>query len=125
MILLDNVIQVFARPDLRLKTQQSILLQFSNSDVGGGVAVERDPLRCAVLIDCPSEVSFSGSNIPVLAEQEIDRVSVLIDGTVEVTPSPSDSDVSLVHAPRGADGPCVTAPAFFELRHEALNESAG
>jgi hypothetical protein len=67
-----------------------------------GVAIGRNPLGCAMLLYGSCEESFSGSNIPVLAEQEIDREPLLIDRAIEVRPAASDLGVSLVNAPRGS-----------------------
>jgi hypothetical protein len=59
----------------------------------------------------------------MLAQQEIDRESPLIDCTVQVSPPPFDSDVSLVYAPRSADGSGIVTPAPLELRNVALDPS--
>jgi hypothetical protein len=56
----------------------------------------------------------------MLAQQEINRQSVLIDGAIEVRPSPLDPDVSLVYAPGSGDGSGIATPAFLELRDVAL-----
>ena len=59
----------------------------------------------------------------MLTQQEINCQSLSIDSTVEVRPAPSDSDVRFVHAPRGADGSCVTGLTLLELRDVALDPS--
>jgi len=48
---------------------------------------------------------------------------VLIDSPIEITPSPSDLDVSIVHTPRRADRSSVAIPALLELRDIVLNPS--
>jgi len=99
VILLDEVVQVFARPDLRLWAQHSDLLESRDSSVSGRIAVERDRFGSAVLFDGPGKEPFSCGNISVFTQQEIDRESLPIDGTVQVGPSPSDSDLRFVYPP--------------------------
>lgn len=52
VILLDEVVQVLARPDLHLKPQQFIPLQFSHRKMSGRRASQRNALRSAMLSDC-------------------------------------------------------------------------
>lgn len=73
MILLDDVIQVFARPDLRLRANHPTRLQLRDSCMCGGVSIKRDSLRGTVPLYCSYEESFGGSDIPVLAQQEINH----------------------------------------------------
>ena len=92
MILLDEVVQIFACPDFRLWVQQSALLQLRDSGVSSGVAIEGDPLGGAVLCDCTGKESFGRGNIAMFTEQEIDRESSPVDRTIEIGPSPRVSD---------------------------------
>ena len=48
---------------------------------------------------CSREETLSCGKIPVSAQEEIYRESVLIDSTIKIRPSLSNSDVCLVHAP--------------------------
>jgi hypothetical protein len=59
----------------------------------------------------------------MLAEQEINRYSLLIDSAVEVSPPTSDSDVRFVHAPRSADRSGIVTPALLKLWDVALDPS--
>ncbi len=43
------------------------------------------------------EEAFSGVEIALSREQEVDRVAVLVDGAVQVTPLAPDLDVGLVN----------------------------
>jgi hypothetical protein len=45
MVLLDHVVQIFRRPDLRVFRQQAIGLHLAHRAVRGSIAVERDGLR--------------------------------------------------------------------------------
>ena len=60
-----------------------------------------------------------GRDATVAAEQEINRLALLVDGAVEVVPLRFDRDIRFVHSPRGADGVGEPAPALLELRHVA------
>jgi hypothetical protein len=123
MILLDEIIQVFARPDLRLWAQHSARPEFCDSRVSSRVAIERNPLGSTVPFDCSYKESFGRCNISMFTQQEIDRESLPIDSAVEVCPSPSDLNICFVHSPLSAGGPSIATPAFLELRYEALNPS--
>lgn len=85
VVLLDEVVQVFTRPNLRLRAQHSILLEFRDSSVSSRVAVERDRFGRAVLFNCSGKEPFGCGNVSVLAQQEIDRESLLIDNAIEMS----------------------------------------
>jgi hypothetical protein len=121
VILLDDIVQVFTRPDLRLRAQHSTLLESCHSRVCGRIAVESDLVGSTVPLYCSCEESLSGSDISMLAQQEINCQAMPIDGAIEVCPAPFDSDVRFVHAPSGADGSRVGAPSLLELRDIALD----
>jgi hypothetical protein len=91
--------------------------------MSGRMAVERNPLWRAMLLYGSYEEPLRYSNVHVFAEQEIDCQAMLIDGAIEVGPSPSDSDISLVHSPRCADRSSISLPPLLELRDVALNPS--
>ena len=123
MILLDDVIQVFTRPDLRLWTDHSTRLQLRDSCVRGGVSVERNPLRGAMPLCCAREETLGGGNISTLAQQKINGESLLIDSPVKVPPAPSNLDICFVHASGCADLSSIATPTLLELRDIALNPS--
>jgi hypothetical protein len=75
MILLDEVVQVFTRPDFRLRAQHSALLELRDSGVSRGVAVERDRFGGAVPFNGSGEEPFSCGNISVFTQQESNRES--------------------------------------------------
>ena len=123
VILLYQVVQVFARPDLHPRTQRSLLLQFSDSSMCRWIAIERNPLRGAVLPCGSCKEPLGGSNISVFAQQEIDCEILLIDCSVEVCPPASNSDVRFICSPRSTDRSCVVVPELLELRDDVSNLS--
>lgn len=46
---------------------------------------------------------------------------MIIDSTIEICPSPSDSDLCFIHASRSADRLSIATPAFLELWYVATN----
>ena len=86
MILLNNVIQVLAGPDERLSGQCAFGLQFGDSLMGRLIVVECDLLRGLMTAGGLFEEACGGRFIPGRAQQEIDRLALLIDRTVEIAP---------------------------------------
>jgi hypothetical protein len=69
------------------------------------------------------EELVGGCEVSVLTQQEINCESLLIDCTIEVNPSPSDFDVSLIHTPRCANRLRIATPLFLKLRNITLDPS--
>jgi len=55
----------------------------------------------------------------VLVQQEVNRVALLINGSIEILPLAANADVSLVYSPRPTDRASETIPFLLELRFEA------
>jgi hypothetical protein len=73
VILLDYVVQIFTRPDLRLRAQHSTLLELCHSRVCGRIAVERDPLGSTMPLNRSGKELLGCCYISMLALQEINR----------------------------------------------------
>ena len=99
MILLNHVIQVLAGSDERLSGQDAFGLQFGDGLMRRPTAVERDFLRDLVITDRLLEEAYGGRFIPVLTQQEIDRLALLIDRTVEIAPLPLHFDIGFIDSP--------------------------
>jgi hypothetical protein len=99
MILLNHVIQVLVGPGERLSGQYAFGLQFSDGLMGRLTAVERDFLRGLMAADRFLEEAYGGRFIPVLTQQEIDRLALLIDRTVEIAPLPLHFDIGFIDSP--------------------------
>jgi hypothetical protein len=55
-------------------------------------------------LECLAQEPFGGSEVSPLAEPELNRVAVAVDGPVEIHPSPAHLDIRLIHMPFPADG---------------------
>ena len=60
-----------------------------------------------MLFRCPVKEPLSRRHITPSAQEEVDGAARFIHGAIEVNPLASDFEVSLIHAPRVADRPCV------------------
>src|SRR5271165_4042604 len=64
---------------------------------------------------------LGGCNVTPFAQEKVDGAARFIHGAIEIDPLAFDLEVSLIHAPRVADWPCVPAPALFKLRDILLH----
>src|SRR6266851_4269383 len=100
MVLLNQVVQVLRRAQVRVRGQRAIGFQLAHRTVRCSVAVQRDCLRGALLAsDRFAKERLGGRDIALGAQPEVDRPARPIDGTVEVDPLASDLDVCLVDSP--------------------------
>ena len=99
VILLNQVIQVLAGPDERLSGQDAIGLQFGDGFMGRPTAVECDLLRDIIITDRLLEEAYGGRLIPVLSQQEIDCLTLLIDRAVEIAPLTIHFDIGFIDSP--------------------------
>jgi hypothetical protein len=99
MILLNQVIQVLVSSDERLSGQDAFGLQFGDGLMGRLTAVERDLLRNLVITDRFLEEAYGGRLIPLLTQQEIDCLSLLIDRAVEIAPLTLHFDIGFIDSP--------------------------
>jgi hypothetical protein len=101
MILFDDVVQVFA---LTQRNARFMVFVVADDRRGVGAAlVDGDRLWFAVLIDCSLEKTACRRLVTTRGEQEVDGVTVAINGTVEIAPPAADLDLCLVHSPALAD----------------------
>jgi hypothetical protein len=102
-------------------------------DVGrGGDQVIQDPQVRAGLVggdldwrppvaESAGEEPAGGGGVPLLGQQYVDDLPVLVDGPVEVPPPAGDLDVGLVHEPPVAAGVPQWAGGVSEQRGEPLH----
>ena len=91
VILLDQIVDVLGRPDLALIS----LGMFAESLLGRAmrslIAVERDLMRQSALAsESAPEERLGGGDVSFGAQQEIDGLSLFVDGAVEIGPAASD-----------------------------------
>jgi hypothetical protein len=111
VILLDQIVDVLGRPDLALIS----LGMFAESLLGRAmrslIAVECDLMRQSALAsESAPEERLGGGDVSFGAQQEIDGLSLFVDGAVEIGPAASDFDVGFVDAP----GPAHRARKRFQ-----------
>ena len=101
MILLDDVVEVFtlAHQDWYVAPGVDRI----DRRLVGAALVHRDLVRIAVRSHCLVEEALCCGHVALGREQEVDGLSLLIDGAVQVFPDAFDLDVGLIHAPAAAD----------------------
>jgi hypothetical protein len=82
VILLKQVIQVFIDLDESLSKRYAFRLQLGDGLMGRLTAVERDLLRDIVIADCFLKEAYGGRFIPILTQQEIVCLALLVDRAV-------------------------------------------
>ena len=101
MVLLDQVIQIFRRAQLRLRSELAIGFQLAHRTVRCSVAVERDRLWAATLalLNRFTTECFGGGDVAPGTQSEVDRPAGPINGTIQVAPLAADLDAGLVDPP--------------------------
>ena len=88
----------------------------------GLIAIERDLMRQSPLApERPSEERLGRGDVSLGAKQNIDGLSLFVDGTIEIGPATLDFDVGFVDALRLAHRASKAVPALFEFRGIALD----
>ena len=115
MVLLDQIVQVLRRPQLRLGRQQAIGFQLTHRAVRRGIAVQSDrPGSIVLALDRASGKNALAAATSRLAPQpEVNRPPRPIHGTIEIAPFASNFDVCLVHPPEPADRLGEPLPALL------------
>src|SRR5262245_59897862 len=99
MILLNHVIQLLAGPDELLSGQYVFGLQFGHGLMVRPTAVECDLLRDIMLADRLLEEAYGGRFIPILTQQEIYSLTLLVDRAVEIAPLTLHFDIGFIDSP--------------------------
>ncbi len=103
MILLDPIVEVSTLPDpdrlepasrTVLKTALGITRQ--DGFPVGLAAVDDDPFGSAVPVQRRAQKPFGSNEVPSFAEPELDRIAMVVDGPVEIRPTPAHLDVDTV-----------------------------
>ena len=91
----------------------------------GLIAIERNLLRQSTLAhERPPEEGLGRGDVPFGAQQEIDGLSLFVDGTIEIGPASFDFDVGFVDAPGPTREAGEAVPALFEFRDIAVGSNA-
>jgi hypothetical protein len=99
MVLLNRVVDMFSCAVLNI-----IAELFLDCTWIGTMAIGRG-LRWRIFghLQSRSEERLCSLHVSILAQPTIYKIPVLIDGSIEVTPLPGDSDIGLVNEPSSAD----------------------
>ncbi len=83
------------------------------------MAVQRHLARPAIEIrgERLAKERLCRRNAAVRAKEKVDRLSLLVDRSIEVMPFASNGNVRLVGAPGTTDGPRESVPALLKCRH--------
>jgi len=104
MILLDNVVQVLRRSQLRSRGQQAVCPQLADGSMRSRIAVEDDRMWRPLLVpDRLLEEGLGRGYIACSAESEVNSLPGLVHCSVEVHPVTTHLDVGLIDAPRAAN----------------------
>jgi hypothetical protein len=68
-----------------------------------------------------AEECLGRRNVSLWTQPEVDRIALLVHGTVEIDPSAAHLQIRLVDAPRVASLACIASPTLFELRDIPLD----
>src|SRR5262245_55643901 len=90
MVLLDDIIEIFALSELRGHGEHAFLLQLLDGRWIGVAPIDVDDPRRLMLgsLQHLAEEPFGGSRAPFGAEHEVDRLALGIDSAIEVIPFP-------------------------------------
>src|SRR5277367_3498280 len=97
VVRLDGVVEVFALPHLDVSLVLGVVAVDGRSV--GAALVDRDLLGFAVLTDRALQKATRRRPISASREQKVHRVTIAINGTVQIFPFAADLDAGLVHGP--------------------------
>jgi len=117
VILLDDVVEVRRRSAAAVAPQFAGSLQIRNYLRVRRMSVDVDYPRSdlASARQSPSKEVFGGHRIAVRREHEVDRIALGIDGAVQISPVPRDSNIRLIHPPRAVWMPKFAPDALVQL----------
>ena len=86
------------------------------------IAIECDDARqSALTLERPLKECFRRSDIPLRAQQKIDRLSIAVDDAIKLGPAAFDLHVSFIDAPCPASFACEPVLTLFDLGDVALD----
>ena len=100
MVLFDQIIEVLRRSQLG-----PLAASMRGEELPGRAVRRLLAIKCnrarqsALTLERPLKKCFRRSDIPLRAQQKIDRLSSTVDGTIEISPAAFDLHVSFVDPP--------------------------
>ena len=125
VVLLDDVVQVLTGAHAHIPPLHVLSPQLPQCGAARHVTIQRDGTRKAVSIrgERFAEERLRRCDSAVATQQKVNRLPVLVDGSIQVVPLSPNADVRLVGAPRPADASPEPVPALLELRYETQRPS--
>src|SRR5262249_11027260 len=123
MILLHDIVQIFAGSDPHTTRHATLGFQFPDGPMRSGIGVESDHAWRSIVSDCFVEETLGGGHIPTFAQQKVHCSPVFVDRSIKIGPAPLHLYIGLVTSPGTINISSVAAPALFELRNIALHPS--
>jgi Domain of unknown function (DUF3387) len=119
VILLDDVVEVLASPDLDVAPTRVLATQQPQRAPARHVAIERHFARQARSIRRQSlaKERLCGGDPTVAAEQEVDGLALLVNRSIEIVPLGFDRNVRLIDPPRRTHASRESAPSLLILRN--------
>src|SRR5882672_12738331 len=104
VVLLDDVVEVLAGSNFHFAPDW-ISPQSPQRAPTRHMAIDGDlPRSTWVRSECSAEERLGCGDPTVAAQEEVDRLALLVDGAVQVVPAAMNRNVGLVHTPRSSDG---------------------
>ncbi len=119
MVLLNNIVKVFASPYLDVPPLRIFPSKQSQGSMTRHVAIQRHLARPSIEIrgERLAKERLCRRDTAVTAQEKVDRLSLLVDRSIEVVPFASNRNLRLVAAPGSSDGSRKSAPALLIFRH--------
>jgi hypothetical protein len=125
MIGFDDIVQILDRSMHRFLRTFAFGLQLRNCDPVGRRLVRVDDLRLLPILQTVqrlAEEALRRFGVPCRREIEIDRVSMLVDGPVQIGPFSANLHISLIDpSARRSRATPLPAQPLFDLRRVILN----
>src|ERR1700690_36225 len=119
MVLFNNIIEVLAGADFDVSPPRILPSKQPLGSMTRHIAVQRHLARPSIEIrgERLAKERLCRGNATVTAKQKVDRLSLLVDRSIEVMPLASNGNVRLVSAPGSTDGSREWIPALLIFWH--------
>jgi hypothetical protein len=112
VIMFDKVVEVFHLPNR--DRHFALLIQMPQRCLIGAAFVHRYLIRHSAVPDFLLEEAPGGGCIALGSQQKIDRLALLVDGSIQILPGAVDLDIRFIHLLAGTNGALVRSKGFFQ-----------
>jgi hypothetical protein len=121
MVLLNHGVQIAVCPHKKFGGQGALRLEFAYRYMRGGIAIQRDLLGGAPLLNGLPQEPLGRSNIAAFTQDKVNGLPLSVYTAIEVAPLSSALDLRLVEPPRTLYRPRVPLPVLGKLRNIVLH----